>query len=392
MIVRRAVNLMVFADDWGRHPSSCQHLVHRLVDRYPVHWVDTIGTRRPKLDLVTLRRGIEKVRRWTQGSNGTHSLPPNLKVQNPWMWPWFRTALDRRLNRELLRRQLTPVIESSPAPTIAVTTLPIAADLVGVLPVERWVYYCVDDFGAWPGLDQEALRRLEKRLVARVDVLVAAGAVLQARLAALGRSSYLLTHGVDLEFWKQPRSTQLLPGLARLERPLFVFWGVVDRRMDTAFVLRLVSGLQRGTVVLVGRDENPDPALLASPRVARVPSVPFEDLPVLAREAAVLIMPYADLPVTRAMQPLKLKEYLATGRPTVVRDLPATRPWADCLDLADTPEAFARAVCLRAQTGLPPTQAGARARLAHETWAAKARLFEEWIFQHEPCPPLVRQP
>jgi hypothetical protein len=36
-------------------------------------------------------------------------------------------------------------------------------------------------------------------------------------------------------------------------------------------------------------------------------------------------MPYADLAATRAMQPLKLKEYLATGRPVVVRDLPATR-------------------------------------------------------------------
>ena len=55
-------------------------------------------------------------------------------------------------------------------------------------------------------------------------------------------------------------------------------------------------------------------------------------------------MPYADLPVTRAMQPLKLKEYLATGKPVVVRDLPATEPWADCLDVAETPEAFAAAV------------------------------------------------
>ena len=37
-------------------------------------------------------------------------------------------------------------------------------------------------------------------------------------------------------------------------------------------------------------------------------------------------MPYADLPVTRAMQPLKLKEYLVTDRPVVVADLPADQP------------------------------------------------------------------
>ena len=48
--------------------------------------------------------------------------------------------------------------------------------------------------------------------------------------------------------------------------------------------------------------------------------------PALAREAAVLIMPYADLPVTRAMQPLKLKEYLATDRPRRRRRSPRDQP------------------------------------------------------------------
>ena len=65
-----------------------------------------------------------------------------------------------------------------------------------------------------------------------------------------------------------------------------------------------------------------------------LPPVPYEELPSLAARATVLVMPYADLPVTRAMQPLKLKEYLATGKPVVVRALPATGPWADCLDAA----------------------------------------------------------
>ena len=46
-------SLLVFADDWGRHPSSCQHLVRRLLDRHQVYWVNTIGTRTPRLNLAT---------------------------------------------------------------------------------------------------------------------------------------------------------------------------------------------------------------------------------------------------------------------------------------------------------------------------------------------------
>ena len=146
---------------------------------------------------------------------------------------------------------------------------------------------------------------------------------------------------------------------------------------------RLAADLPRGTIVLVGPQCDCDPALKRTDRVVCLGAVPYEMLPHLAREAAVLIMPYADIPVTRAMQPLKLKEYLATGKPTVVRDLPATREWRDCLDLAATAEAFSAAVRLRLTTGLPEDQRRARARLKAEGWAAKARLFERFALGTE---------
>jgi glycosyltransferase involved in cell wall biosynthesis len=373
------VPLLVFADDWGRHPSSCQHLIRHLLDRHTVHWVNTIGTRPPRWNLDTLRRGWEKIRHWTRRSDLEETLPDRLKVYNPRMWPWFRSQWDRRINRRLLGRSLAALIETLPAPPIAITTLPIVADLVGLLPVRCWIYYCVDDFSEWPGLDGATLRRLEETLVRRADTLIAVSETLRERLAGMGRTAHLLTHGVDLDFWSRPQDAVMIPQLAEVERPLVVFWGVVDRRMDVEFVRRLGAELTRGTIVLAGPASDPDPALAACRRVLRLGPLPFTQLPILAREAAVLVMPYADLPVTRAMQPLKLKEYLATGKPVVVRDLPATREWADCLDLADTAEAFVRTVRLRLETGLPQEQEVARARLSEESWEEKARRIEQWI-------------
>jgi hypothetical protein len=105
----------------------------------------------------------------------------------------------------------------------------------------------------------------------------------------------------------------------------------------------------------------------------------FRQLPALARAATVLVMPYADIPATRAMQPLKLKEYLATGKPAVVRRLPSTESWADAVDVVDTPEQFAKAVVHRLQTGADQAQQTARTRLNTEGWAEKAAQFECWI-------------
>ena len=57
-------NLIVFSDDWGRHPSSCQHLTSHLLDDFNVTWLNTIGTRPPRLDLATVSRC------WTRSATG----------------------------------------------------------------------------------------------------------------------------------------------------------------------------------------------------------------------------------------------------------------------------------------------------------------------------------
>ena len=380
-MARTGPSLLVFADDWGRHPSSCQHLVRRLLPSYEVTWVNTIGMRRPAFDRVTLKRGLEKVRGWLRPAGRPREISSNPRVLNPVMWPWFQTRLDAKLNQWLLRKQLEPAIRSAGSPVIGITTLPIIVGLVDRLLVARWVYYCVDDFSKWPGLHRAAIDAMERKLVQRAEVIVAASEKLQERIRELGRPSHLLTHGVDLALWRARSNHGAAPQLEGLERPLLLFWGSIDWQIDIGFIARLAGDLRRGTLVFVGPRADHDPALFTLPRVRWVPAVPYEALPSLAREAAVLIMPYLDAPGLRESQPLKLKEYLATDKPAVVRDLPANRVWADALDLAGTAEEFSAVARERLDSGLPASQAEARKKLqTGESWEEKAIAFEAMAF------------
>ena len=399
------MQLVVFSDDWGRHPSSCQHLVRHLLPRVEVVWVNTIGTRRPSLAPADLGKIVAKLGQWLRPgpavpraaaqADGVHRAgPAGPRVVSPPMYPGFRRAWQRGLNAHLMARRVAKVLGPR-QPGVAragLTTLPVTADLVGRLDVDRWVYYCVDDFSAWPGLDGAVMDAMERKLVGAVDAIVAVSETLQRRMADFGREDVtLLTHGIDPEHWhpregmeaaaEQVAEAALPEWWTSLQRPIALFWGVVDPRLDVDLCLAIAREV--GSLVLAGPRQGADRALSAAANIVMPGAVDYSFLPRLAAAADCLVMPYADLPVTRAMQPLKLKEYLATGRPAIVRELPATRPWVDAADVVSTVEEAVAALRRCLEEGVPPTQQRARRRLADETWSAKAQCLWRLLTERE---------
>jgi glycosyltransferase involved in cell wall biosynthesis len=370
--------LVIFSDDWGRHPSSAQHLARHLLADYDIDWVNTMGTRRPTLSFADVRRGFEKIGDWLRAARAAApdgevtALPPGLRLHAPLHWPGFGSKWERSLNRSLLMRALAPVF-GDPPPKAVITTVPITADLAAATPHLNWIYYCVDDLASWPGLDATTLRAMELDLLAHVRMIVAVSEHL-AKTHKDKAPLHLLTHGVELDHWQSVRRRPLR---AAGEKPVALFWGLADARLDVDICLALAEACD---LVMVGpQAADLDLRLKDHPRITWRGAVSFAQLPREAEQADVLVMPYADLPVTRAMQPLKLKEYLATGLPTIVTPLPATKEWADALDVASRSADFVTRVRERAIAALPEAQRQARLRLTRESWAAKARQLKQWI-------------
>ncbi len=397
-----ATSFVVFADDWGRHPSSMQHLVGQLEARYPTLWVNTIGTRRPTRSKGDARRVLGKLRSWAGLDRETAPTPANVVVVSPVMYPGFRSDLQRRINtwqmakavqryasRPGWREDAEPVYPRLARRRVAITTLPITAGLVSQsrrLGIDQWVYYCVDNLAAWPGLDGHVMAAMEFQLALDSDVILCASEHLRQRMAAMGRDdATTLTHGIDLDHWSHARAATIDPRKFLGDvHPRFMFFGLIDPRLDMKWCLALGEA-SLGTAWLVGPAQPGAIWWQMTDHLRFTGAVPFEQLPGVAMRASVLVMPYADVAVTRAMQPLKLLEYLATGwpdamRPVVVRDLPATRAWADCCDVVTTQAQFVEVCRQRAATGLPDHQRDARLRrLPGEAWSAKAELFAHHV-------------
>jgi hypothetical protein len=131
-------DLIVFGEDWGRHPSSTQHLIKRLAADRRVVWINSIGLRRPRLGAADLKRLVRKLGAALFGRTGgvaeREPLPPNLSVVAPLALPWPGNPLAGWINRLLVGRQVRRVMAARGITRpVLWASLPTAVDLVGAV-------------------------------------------------------------------------------------------------------------------------------------------------------------------------------------------------------------------------------------------------------------------
>ena len=112
------------------------------------------------------------------------------------------------------------------------------------------------------------------------------------------------------------------------------------------------------------------------PNVHLLGQRPYEDVAAYMAAADVLVMPWNQSDWIRACNPVKLKEYLAVGRPIVTTDFDELRHYEGYVRVAHDARGFAAAI--RASLEEAHDRQHGRSRVATETWENKGReLLEE---------------
>jgi glycosyltransferase involved in cell wall biosynthesis len=365
--------LLVFADDWGRHPSSCQHLIRRVREHTPVLWVNTVGTRQVRADALTLRRGIEKIRGWFRG---LQQVAPRMWVVDLPMLPGLGNPVLRAANRVFgttyLRRTLTKLRMTRPT---VVTTLPYIDWLIHDLPRRGLVYYCTDDYSHWPSADRETLIRADREMSAQADLILAASQLLLSSHAYTGRSHYF-PHGVDFEHFASTQQASVAPELASVPGPRIGFFGLIYEKINFELLTALARRFDRATLVMIGPVAYCPPEFAALPNVRMLGPRPYEQLPRFLAGLDVLLMPYVNDEMIRQSGPLKLRECLASGKPTVSIDVPDVRAAQPHVRIGTTVESFLDQVgAALAESKESDARVARQAFVQAEGWDRRASLL-----------------
>lgn len=251
---------------------------------------------------------------------------------------------------------------------------PRAATLVDLLGVERIVYDLTDDWAAFEA-DPERRAAVQQRiesLGAKASLILACSRDLERSARAWSENVRYLPNAVDA-----PSAVAELPDdVGRLAQPRLGYVGTLHAsRLDVELLVRMAALRPAWSFVLLGPNALSaldNERLLGARNVHYLGVRPHIAVRSYLEALDVCLVPHLVTPFTRSLDPLKLYEYLAAGRPVIATPVGNAPDLEAHVTVASTAEQLV-AEAARAMAGDSPERAAARrAAVAEATWEARA--------------------
>lgn len=371
------MNWIVFGDDFGAHPSTTSHLVRALPPSDRVVWVDSIGMRSPRLTHADMKRVWTRVRAAAPRFASKPDAPgtPSEGILDarvtPRVLPFHLDRRARALNRRALAHSIGVACQRAgftPGEATVLAANPVAAYYVDALQPSRTVYLRLDDYAELPGVDPALARAAEAEMIQRADLVVATAQALQMPGA---RDSVYLPQGVDAAHFASVPTTPA-PG-----RRTLGFFGLLAEWVDADLVLDCANAMPDVRFEFLGPIRHLDPRWAEVPNIVLRAPVPFADLPRAIEAWHGAWIPFEVSELTEAVNPLKLREYLAAGLPTASTPMPEVVAAGQGVRIVRTAEDVCQWVAEDVCTDTPLARVSRKRAMAEESWAARVAQLRE---------------
>ena len=373
-------NIVCVASNWNAHPTGKHHIMRLLAEQNHILWINYHASRRPKLN-----RGDSRmiVRRLREVCAGARRVQPTIDVLSPLVLPLPESPTARYVNTRLMVRQIRSALRQLPRrPTQLWLFTPDVPELIDLLDAERVVYYCVDDFAAFSGFNAELITRLERQTCAAADVVFATSQTLYEQRSRQSSNTHLVPHGVDLDHFASAediRPDQLPDDVRNIPTPVFGYFGLISDYVDLDLIAAAARHQPDWSFVLIGSLRCDPSTLDVLDNVYLLGNKPYEEMPGYCRVFDVGLIPFRMNRLTRAVNPIKLREYLAAGLPVVSSPMPEVLRYSPAVRTAETLDEFIAACTAALAASQDGNAAERRALVRAESWQARVEQLSEII-------------
>jgi glycosyltransferase involved in cell wall biosynthesis len=378
-------DIICFANDWDGDPLSKKHVMKLLARNNRILWINSIGNRNPTVSGRDLQRIVKKV---CQFATGTRKVHDNIWNFTPLVVPFHGSNMARALNEQLLVASIQLICRRlrfrSP---ITWTFVPSSADVVGQFGEKLVLYHCVDEYSQFSDTSQEAIARIEEKLLHRSDLIIASASKLYENKRRINPNTYLVRHGVDFEHFAQScrNSLEIPQEIASLPRPIIGFHGLIASWIDIELIEKIARAHPEWSVVLLGKAQTHDGTRPFDKKLKNIHWLgrkEYRELPAYCKAFDVALIPFVVNELTVNANPLKMREYLAAGLPVVSTDIPEARAFGNLVSVGRDHDHFIRQIETILEIGTPGPNIHRSMQMRKESWEARVEEMSQIVEAH----------
>jgi glycosyltransferase involved in cell wall biosynthesis len=257
--------------------------------------------------------------------------------------------------------------------------------MIGTLGESAVVYHVSDKYDANTmdhATDPALIRQLHEQAIDAADLVFYSGRKLFNEATRGCEHSYLLEQGVDYEHWRRVADETLpvAPEVANIPRPRLGYFGAIEPWLvDQELIKRAARERPEWQWIFIG-NKSRGLEIEDLPNTHFLPPVPYEQLPNYAAGFDVCVLPWeTEQSFTSYGSAIKVREYLATGKPVVIAPLPEYEAMTDVLRIARSREEFLGLVEDALGETDPELRRKRQAAVADGTWDARADFVGDLI-------------
>lgn len=282
-------------------------------------------------------------------SGDENSLPAGFAVQrqSKWLPKFYRPAsLGRFTSKKRLGRARAALERRGCSSVILYAWNPAFAPAFDLVAHEVSCYHIADEYTFSPV--EQPTGEQEKKLISRVDQVFIHSPALMEKKGHLNPRTLYVTNGVDYEAFAaevpEPADLTAVP------RPRVGYIGRIKVQLDWEVLSELArrhpefSFVFVGPMGYLGEEAARCRALFAMPNVFYLGDKSVGDIPGYTRHLDACLLCYAVNDYTKYIFPLKLHEYLASGRPVVGSAIRSLYDFRSVVKIAETPDDWSRLV------------------------------------------------
>ena len=381
MLVNRSIICFGGEDWWYHHPHSKNHLMRRFARAgNKVIFVNSIS-----MGLAPMKSGdvLPRIRRKLKSyAKLARKTEEGITVVSPAVVPFFGSAAAAATNRRLLAAQINGLARRSGlSRPILWIAIPTAVEVVGRLEESLVVYHVSDKYDANTmdhATDPSFIRALHQRAIDAADIVFYSSRKLLAEAERGLEKSHLLEQAVDFDHWSQVSKGKLAiaEAMARIPRPRLGYFGAIEPWLiDQELIKRAVRERPDWNWIFVG-NKSRGLEIEKLSNVHFLPPVSYQELPKYAAGFDVCVLPWnVEVPFTSYGSAIKVREYLASGKPVVISPLPEYESMSDVLRIGRNHDEFLRLVDDALHEEGVELALGRQASVREGTWDARA----EWV-------------